>query len=419
MKKILTGLAATLALSTSAMAADLVYTPVEPAPIGEALYDWSGFYIGLGGGTGLSVTDIGIPPLAGAEFSGLGGEGVFGEATIGYDYMFDNRFVLGVYGTATYGNIGPHIEYLGLSADANAEYGFNALARLGYAWSPRSMVYVLGGYSWEHFKISTSPSVFSADWDSNGWVAGIGVETVLKNRLTWKSEYRYNQYQTNNPFGPLVDVDSTVHTFHTSLVYRFNGGLTDTIVEPVNYNWTGLKIGGAIGSGGMIQDTSALFGAGSLNGIGGHGFFGDLTLGYDREFGSNWVGGVILAGRYSSISTDLSVGPFSASLDGDYGFDALARVGYRFGGRTLGYVLGGYSWQHFDISTSPPVFNYDWGANGLTIGSGVETPFTEKLTGFAEYRYTWYDTEDFNTGGLIETNPRDHTFRVGLKYKLF
>jgi outer membrane immunogenic protein len=85
----------------------------------------------------------------------------------------------------------------------------------------------------------------------------------------------------------------------------------------------------------------------------------------------------------------------------------------------MAYVIGGYSWQHFDISTKPSVYSYDWGANGLTIGTGVEAAFSNRLTGFLEYRYTFYDSENFNSGGLVDDSPTDHTFRVGLKYKLF
>ena len=420
MKKIALAASIALASSVTANAADLVVAPVEPVATGVPTYNWSGFYIGLGGGTGNSVTGIGIPPLAGAEFDGVGGWGFFGEATVGYDHMFANRWVLGAYATARYGTVGPSLDMpgFGLSADATADYGFDAIARLGYAITPGTLAYVLGGYSWQHFDISTSPNVFSYDWSSNGWVVGLGVEAVLSNRFTIKSEYRYSNYGTYNPAGPLLNVDTATHTFHTSLVYRFNGGYTGPMIEPVEYNWTGLNLGAAVGAGVVQHDTSVLGGFASLDGISGQGFQGDLTLGYDYQFANNWVAGVVLGARYSGISTDASVGPYSASVAADYGFDALARIGYTFG-PTLAYVVGGYSWQHFDISTTPGVFSYDWGANGATIGTGVEAAFNSRLTGFLEYRYTFYDSENFNSGGLVEVQPADHTVRVGLKYKLF
>jgi len=422
MKRTLAGFAAALALTSSAYAADLVVPVVEPAPVGVNAYNWTGFYIGLGGGTSNSVTELGSPVLGNANLNGIGGWGVFGEATVGYDYMFQNRMVLGVYGTARYGYSGPKLDVpaLGFSAEATADYGFDALARLGYAVTPGTLAYVLGGYSWQHFDLSSSPSVLSADWDSNGWVVGVGVETVLNNKFTIKSEYRYNQYGTYSPVGPLLNVDTSMHSFHTSLVYRFNGGYTGPAMTPVEFDWSGVKIGAAFGGGVLNHDTSVLGGAASLDSLAGQGVLGDVTLGYDYQFANNVVAGVVLGARYTSISSDAGVAGFSGSVDADYGFDAMLRLGYTFGSpSTLAYVIGGYSYQHFDLSTTPNVLSYDWGASGATLGTGLEAAFNDRLTGFLEYRYTWYESEDFGSGGLVEVNPSDHTFRVGLKYKLF
>src|SRR5438105_4807498 len=58
MKKVLAAAAATLALALSvpASAADLAARPYTkaPAPMVAAIYDWSGFYIGINGGGGSS-----------------------------------------------------------------------------------------------------------------------------------------------------------------------------------------------------------------------------------------------------------------------------------------------------------------------------------------------------------------------------
>ena len=90
---------------------------------------------------------------------------------------------------------------------------------------------------------------------------------------------------------------------------------------------------------------SVLGGFASLDSISGQGVLGDLSLGYDYQFANNFVAGIVLGARYSSISTDASVGPYGASVAADYGFDALARIGYSFG-PSMAYVIGGYSWQH-------------------------------------------------------------------------
>src|SRR5665647_3631046 len=56
MKKFLLGTVAVVAMATSASAADLAARPYTkaPPPVMVAMYDWSGFYIGLNGGGGSS-----------------------------------------------------------------------------------------------------------------------------------------------------------------------------------------------------------------------------------------------------------------------------------------------------------------------------------------------------------------------------
>ncbi len=86
-----------------------------------------------------------------------------------------------------------------------------------------------------------------------------------------------------------------------------------------------------------------------FNGLGGEGIFGELNVGYDYDFGS-WVAGVQVDGRYSGIiDRSRHLGGLGISVDADYGFDILARAGMKLNESTLAYVLGGYSWQHFDL----------------------------------------------------------------------
>ena len=47
------------------------------------------------------------------DFNGLGGNGVFGEITAGYDYMVSERFLLGGFIDANIGNIGPSLSLAG------------------------------------------------------------------------------------------------------------------------------------------------------------------------------------------------------------------------------------------------------------------------------------------------------------------
>ena len=65
--------------------------------------DWTGVYIGIGGGMGAANHDLsfengpGFPslPAFGAELSGLGGDGGFFSLGVGLDYQVNSRFVVG------------------------------------------------------------------------------------------------------------------------------------------------------------------------------------------------------------------------------------------------------------------------------------------------------------------------------------
>src|SRR5690606_38541704 len=142
MRRILLAFSA-LSLSTAASAADRVI------PEGSG-HDWSGFYVGAGAGAGAVVHDVDLAGLLG--FDGSGGEGVFGEVSVGYDRLVGPRFLVGAFLDGRLGNIGTRLEIPGGAIDAEARYGFDAGVRLGYLVTPSTLAYVLGGYSWQRFE---------------------------------------------------------------------------------------------------------------------------------------------------------------------------------------------------------------------------------------------------------------------------
>ena len=119
----------------------------------------------------------------------------------------------------------------------------------------------------------------------------------------------------------------------------------------------------------------------------------------------------------TTLAAEISQGGFSQSLDADYGFDILARAGLKLNESTLAYALAGYSWQHFDLDVPPfiPGGDFDWDSSGFSVGGGLETAVTEKVSVNLEYRYSQYDSEDFD--GETEIEPSFHTVRIGAKYK--
>ena len=179
--------------------------------------------------------------------------------------------------------------------------------------------------------------------------------------------------------------------------YRFgaqDGG--GAAFEAPAYNWTGFYIGGALGAGAVVHDIDARPRMTSFNGLGGEGVFGEINAGYDYDFGS-FVAGVMVDGRYSGIESDLdlnsAMGSLAIDAKADYGFDILARAGMKVNESTLAYVIGGYSWQNFEIEAPSTVRArsvVEWDASGFSVGGGLEAAVTSNMTVNLEYRYSQY-----------------------------
>ena len=409
-----------VAISTAAKAADAI---VEEVPV--AGYNWSGFYLGVGVGAGANVAAMSFSGIEVVD--GIGGEGVFGELTVGYDYMISPRGLFGVLADAHYSNVETA---LGEGASASDTYGFDLGLRAGYLLTPSTLGYLVGGYAWQKGEIDFPDG--DLDSDRDGYFVGVGVETAVAGNWTLKTEYRFTQFGSDNlledigaPDG-VLDSDVSSHTFRVGANYRFgmqNGG--GAAFEVPAYNWTGFYIGGALGAGAVVHQLNADLGGPGLefNGLGGEGIFGELSAGYDHDFG-NWVAGVQVDGRYSGISTELGLGGPSVDVNTDYGFDVIARAGYKLSETTLAYALAGYSWQHFDIDV-PGVIgadDIDWGSSGFSVGGGLETAMTENVSVNLEYRYSQFADHDLSSEfggdpGAFEVEPSFHTVRIGAKYK--
>lgn len=426
-KSILFSAVSMVALMSVAHAADVVQ-PVEATG-----FNWSGVYVGFGVGAGANVHELSSDFIPGLSLNGIGGEGVYGEATVGYDYMVSPRFLLGGLLDAHVGNIETTLDAGPFSASIQETYGFDAGLRLGYLLTPNTLGYVLGGYSWQKYKLDTNAG-FGFDWDQSGYFVGGGLETAINSNWTIKTEYRYTRFGTKDnllseagipsPDGAL-NLDTSRHTFQVAASYRFGAqnGAGASFEAPA-YNWTGFYVGGGLGAGASVHqiEIPPLAGA-KFNGLGGEGVLGELNVGYDHDFGS-WVAGVMVDARYSGMTTELDIPGGSINLDTDYGFDVLGRVGMKMNESTLAYVLGGYSWQHFNLDASQPVpfLPAKWGSSGFSVGGGLETAVSSNVTVGLEYRYSQFAKKDFSDefpipDGLVNSTSSFHTVRIGAKYK--
>jgi outer membrane immunogenic protein len=248
MQRWLLGTAAALAMAAPAIAADLrpkapPIVKAPPVPIG---YNWTGCYVGGGGGYGLFNQDSFTTDQNGGSTSNVtnGGRGFFGTAGGGCDVQFGS-WVLGAFGDYDFTDLKGDVVIPGLDA-VGREKQDSAWAvggRLGYTLTPTILTYVNGGYSQAGFsgveffrQTDGAPTGRNiADHTYSGWFVGSGFEYSLgwMPGLFWKTEYRFAQYNRDslpilNNAGALtglnLESDKTIQTIRSELVWRFSWG---------------------------------------------------------------------------------------------------------------------------------------------------------------------------------------------------
>src|ERR1700739_1968965 len=143
MKKLLLGAAACIVFAAPAFAADLparTYTKAPAYTAPQAVYNWTGFYVGghIGGAFG------GTNSLGGSNGQFLGG--VQGGA----DYQFATNWVIGAEAQYSWltGNGGSGTTFpVGTVVTGNTQELGSVTGRIGYTWGP-ALLYAKGGYAW-------------------------------------------------------------------------------------------------------------------------------------------------------------------------------------------------------------------------------------------------------------------------------
>lgn len=102
--------------------------------------------------------------------------------------------------------------------------------RVGYAFTPRTMVYAKGGYTNAKFDVRNGDGtvVTSDDIDADGWRVGAGVEQAVSDNIFAKVEYRYSNYEKGEldftgdiPDGQRFDLDLDRHQVVAGVGMRF------------------------------------------------------------------------------------------------------------------------------------------------------------------------------------------------------
>jgi len=216
-------------------------------------------------------------------------------------------------------------------------------------------------------------------------------------------------------------------------------------VAPV-YSWTGFYIFGGAGGGLWAADQHVVDTPTGLplsidQRQGGSGWFGTVGAGYDWQFNTSWLFGVLADGQFGSLKGTLHdpVFGFSSTQKLEDSWAVGVRLGYLVAPNVLSYVNGGYSGSHwgqsqfFDTLSGFPVgiHTNSFNLNGWFIGGGVENNLdifgihAPGLFWKTEYRSAFYnrrtlDELDINNvpiGNSIRFNSWNQTISTSLVYR--
>jgi len=234
-KNILIGAIAVLILApATALAADL---PVKATPVPAAIYDWTGFYIGVTAGGSVGASDHVDRGTGLSDANGYNITGGLGGGTIGYNWQI-SRFVIGFEGDGSWGS-----EY-GSNTDLGAvgnpaflsftkeTWVATARVRVGYAVD-NLLFYGTGGYAAAGaeagIKDANSLALLASTTSTHsGWTAGGGLEWGFAPNWSAKFEMLYMQlnsttFNTLQGEGPRsVPLNDTIA--RVGINYRFGGG---------------------------------------------------------------------------------------------------------------------------------------------------------------------------------------------------
>ncbi|MCC6735278.1 MAG: hypothetical protein IT534_04010 [Bauldia sp.] len=313
-----------------------------------------------------------------------------------------------------------------------------------------------------------------------GFTFGAGIETLLSERVSAKLEYRGTMWSVGGDTGGEEEglfafADTFVQTVRGTLSLRFGSGdavLPEGGFDGESYRWTGFHVGagggyGLVGYtvGAMAYDygLGGLFQLGGPTGVdvfaignsidfGGRGAIATIEGGYDFQIGDRFVVGLLAdytfswidsnASLYGEVCYEAPAGPDdcdTATISDEavvaFDFRTLntwsvgARAGFTVGGRTLIYGLAAYTQQRmiaiasidsdatgFMATPSDPIT-----VHAVSLGTGVETMLTERLSMKLEYRGTYWalggQTDDPDQGFGAFARSLEQTVRATLSLR--
>jgi outer membrane immunogenic protein len=235
-RHILLGAITAFVLAPAAVsAADL---PMKAAPVPVAIYDWTGFYIGVAGGGSLGTSNH-VDPFGDAYTRGYNVKGGLAGGTFGYNWQMSS-FVVGLEGDASWvseigtnPDDGPFVGNPAFASSTKENWLVTARARLGYAVN-NLLFYGTGGYAGAGVTASvkdtgTNALIVSSSSTRSGWTAGGGLEWGFLPNWSAKFEWLYMKFDSPGfntlNLGPgtrgSVPLDDNV--VRAGINYRFGG----------------------------------------------------------------------------------------------------------------------------------------------------------------------------------------------------
>jgi len=245
-KKIALAAAAVAVLfTTAAVAADMAprYYAKAPPPAAIAIYNWTGFYVGVHGGGAWAHTNVrDVDAYAEAALPGtvttVNTSGFLAGGQIGYNWQA-SQYVLGIEADGGWMDIGGTTPLTAAVSGTrvglrSGSYG-DITARLGLAFNS-ALLYVKGGWAIlddasQFGTVSGSFSGRTAHSYNNGYVIGAGLEYGFT--PNWSAKVEYLHFGFGNTLNYTV-IDAVGTPF------RFNQDLTvETVKVGVNYRFGG------------------------------------------------------------------------------------------------------------------------------------------------------------------------------------
>ena len=195
-------IAALLLAPTAALAADL---PMKAAPPIEAIYNWTGFYIGATAGGSIGNSDHVDRATGFSDANGYNIKGGLGGGTLGYNWQAGS-FVLGFEGDGSWGSEYGSNTDIGTVGNPNflsftkETWLATARLRLGYAVN-NLLFYGTGGFAAAGVEAGVKNANTLALLDSTssthtGWTVGGGLEWGFAPNWSAKFEALYTQFDS-------------------------------------------------------------------------------------------------------------------------------------------------------------------------------------------------------------------------------